>query len=44
MLAYQAPRKLLVESIDRTIPIARSSVRVFLNGFKVPVPCRPYPS
>ena len=41
VLAYQAPRKLLTESIDRTIPIARSSVSVFLNTFKVPVPCSP---
>ncbi len=42
VLADQAPRKLLVESIARTIPIARSSVSVFLNGLVVPVICNPH--
>lgn len=44
VLAYQAPKKLLAESIHRTIPIARSSVSVFLNGFVVPVICNPQTS
>ena len=42
MLAYQAPKKLLVESMHTTIPIARSSVSVFLNGFVVPLICIPH--